>query len=63
MIITLKFIVSYDILGLAKKFSRVVFWHTFLKACQYALVDKKICKGLKYVFIKIVQFDLHKCII
>jgi hypothetical protein len=28
----------------------------------YATIDEKVCKGLKYVFIKVAQGDLQKCI-
>ncbi len=57
MTITLKSIISYDVLGLTKHFQGSCFCHAFFKACQYALVYEKICKGLKYVSIKTVQFD------
>jgi hypothetical protein len=30
----------------------------FSKICQYATKDEKVCKGLKYVFVKVVQLDL-----
>jgi len=63
MTITLKFVVSYDVLSLTKHFQGSCFGHAFFKACQYALIDEKICKGLKYVFVKTTQFDLQKCII
>jgi len=63
MTITLKSVVSYDVLGLTKHFQGNCFGHAFFKACQYALIDEEICKGLKYVFVKAAQFDLQKCII
>ncbi len=62
MIIALKFVVSCDILGLTKNIQGSYFGHAFSKAYQYASIDEIFCKGLKYVSIKIAQFDLHKCI-
>jgi hypothetical protein len=32
------------------------------KACQYVTIDEKVCKGLKYAFIKSTHKDLLKCI-
>jgi hypothetical protein len=32
------------------------------KACQYVTTDEKVCKGLKYAFIKSSHKDLLKCI-
>ncbi len=63
MIIALKFVVSCDVLSLTKSFQSSCFGHAFSKAFEYALIDEKIYKGLKYVSIKTPQFDLHKCII
>jgi hypothetical protein len=34
----------------------------FSKACQYATIDEKVCKNLKYVSIKFAQVHLQKCI-
>jgi len=36
MIITLKLVVSCDVLGLEEKFQGTCFGHAFLKLCQYA---------------------------
>jgi hypothetical protein len=63
MTIALKSIVSCDILGLTKSFQSNCFSHAFSKAYQYALVDEIFCKGLKYVFVKIAQFDFKNYII
>ncbi len=62
MTITLKFVVSCDILGLKKNIQGSYFGHAFFKAYQYASIDDKNCKGLKYVSIKIAQFNFKKCI-
>jgi hypothetical protein len=45
-----------------KFFSRNFFWSYFFKAYQYGTTYEKVCKILKYVFIKIVLIDLQKCI-
>jgi hypothetical protein len=29
--------------------------HVFSKACQYGIAKEKVCKELKYVFVKFVQ--------
>jgi hypothetical protein len=63
MITTLKLVVSYDVLGLEKLFKELVLVIHFSKICQYATKDEKVCKSLKYVFVKVVQLDLQKCII
>jgi hypothetical protein len=52
MITTLKSIISYDILSLIENFQGSCFGHAFFKACQYASLDEKVCKGSKYVFVK-----------
>jgi hypothetical protein len=62
MTITLKSIVSCDILGLTKKIQGSYFGLAFSKIFQYVLIDEKICKGLKYVFVKTTQSNLQKCI-
>jgi hypothetical protein len=62
MIIILQFLVSCDVLGLAKSFQGNCFGHAFSKACQYASTNEKVYKGFKYVSIKITQSNLHKCI-
>jgi hypothetical protein len=53
MIVGLKYVISCDILGLVESFWNSCFGHAFSKACQYASVNEKNCKGLKYVFVKI----------
>lgn len=58
-----KFVVKSETLGLKEIFQGKCFGHAFSKAYGYATNDEKICKGLKYVFIKFVHVDLQKCII
>ncbi len=63
MTISLKLIVSCDILGLEDSFEGTYFGLAFSTACQYALTNEKVCKGFKYVFVKTTQSDIYKCII
>ncbi len=58
----LKSVVKCETLGLEESFQGTYFGHVFSKACQYAIIDDKICKNLKYVSIKFAQTDLQKCI-
>jgi len=58
----LKFVVKCENLGLEENFQGTCFGDTFSKACQYATIDDKVCKNLKYVFIKFAHVDLKKCI-
>jgi hypothetical protein len=45
-----------------KKFQGTCFGHAFSKTCQHATIEEKVCKNLKFVSIKSVQFDIKKCI-
>jgi hypothetical protein len=58
MSITLKSIISCDILGLEESFQCTCFGHAFSKACQHATTKEKVCKNLPYVLIKFIQRDL-----
>jgi hypothetical protein len=44
------------------KLSGHFFGHAFFKACQYVIIEKKVCKELQYVSIKVAQGDSQKCI-
>jgi hypothetical protein len=57
-----KSVVKCEILGLEENFQGTCFGHVFSKACQYASIDDKVCKDLKYVSIKFSQTYLQKCI-
>jgi hypothetical protein len=46
-------------LGLEENFKGIYFGHALSKACQYATMDEKVYKTLKYVFVKIAQRDLQ----
>jgi hypothetical protein len=45
----LKYVVKFEILGLKQSFQQTCFGHVFSKTCQYATIDDKVCKNLKYV--------------
>jgi len=45
-----------------KSFNGTCFGHVFFKTCQDATTKKKVCKNIKFVSIKSMQFDIHKCI-
>jgi len=55
-------VLKCETLGLEESFQGTCFGHVFSKACQYATIDDKVCKNLKYVSIKYAQIDLHKWI-
>ncbi len=46
----LKSFVKCEILGLEESFQGTYFGHVFSKACQYATIDDKVCKNLKYLY-------------
>jgi hypothetical protein len=47
----LKFVIKCETLGLKESFQGTYFGHVFSKACQYATINDKVCKNLKYVSI------------
>jgi hypothetical protein len=48
----LKTIINCEPLGLEESFQGTCFEHAFSKACQYGITKEKLCKDLKYIFIK-----------
>jgi hypothetical protein len=62
MIGALNLIVNCEYFWLEESFQGTCFGHVFSKACQYGIVEEKVCKNLKYVYIKSTQVDLQKCI-
>jgi hypothetical protein len=62
LINALKFVVKCETLGLDESFQGTCFGHVFPKACQYTTTNDKVCKNLKYVFIKSTYANLQKCI-
>jgi hypothetical protein len=63
MTFVLKFVVNCETLGLQENFNGTRFGHVFSKACQYVITNEKVCKNIRYVFIKSTQANLQKCII
>ncbi len=57
MIVALKLVINYVVLGLVESFLGTYFGHAFSKACQYA-TNEKVYKGFKYVSIKTIEGDL-----
>lgn len=55
-------IVNCDILRLKESFNGNCFGHVLSKGCQYGIIEEKVCKNMKFVSIKNVQFDIKKCI-
>ncbi len=47
-----KFVFKCETLGFEESFQGTCFGHVFSKVCQYATIDGKVCKSLKYVSIK-----------
>ncbi len=43
-------------------FQGTCFGDEFSKVCKYATTNENVCKGLRYVFVKVAQRDLRKCI-
>jgi hypothetical protein len=52
MIAILRSIVTCETLGVMESFQGTYFGHAFFNAYQYAIVGKKVSRGLKYVFVK-----------
>ncbi len=62
MTIVLKSIASCEYLSLEKSLQGTCFGHDFSKACQYAIIEEKVYKNLKYISIEFIQTNLQKCI-
>ncbi len=60
MTTTLKSIVSYESLNMMECFQGTYFEHAYFKASQYAIVEEKVFRGLKYVSLKFAQANLQK---
>lgn len=63
MIFAFKLILSCKTLGPDERFYNKCFDNVYSKACWYVTSNEKVCKGLKYVFIKFWQVNLQKWII
>jgi len=53
MTMTLKLVISCEILDLDESFQSTCFNHAFFKACRYGTSKDKVCKKLKCVSIKV----------
>ncbi len=62
MIIDLKSIINYELLGLDESLLGCCFRLLFSKTCQYGTTNEKMCIRLKHVSIKFAQLDIQKCI-
>jgi hypothetical protein len=49
MTTTLKVLVNYESFGLKESLKGICFGHAFSKACQYSVVEEKVCKDLKFL--------------
>jgi hypothetical protein len=49
--------------GLEESFNGSCFGHVFSRACQYGIVEEKVCKDMIVVSIKNAQSNIRKCII
>ncbi len=57
MAFILKSNVSCETLSLQNQIS-IYFGHVFSKACQYATIDEKMCKNIRFVSVKTIQTNL-----
>jgi hypothetical protein len=48
----LEFVVKCEALGFEENFKGTYFGHVFSKAYQYATIDEKVCRSLKYISIE-----------
>ncbi len=62
MIITLKSIMSFEVMVVNLYFLGICFGHAFFKACQYATTNKRMCKSVKYVSIKFAKSNLQSAL-
>jgi len=62
MTIDLKFVMKCVFLSLDESYQSTYFNCVLSKACQYVIIDKKVYKNLKFVFVKSTQSCLQKCI-
>jgi hypothetical protein len=60
MTTTFKSVISCNILGLKEKIHCTCFDHAFFKAYSYVVTNEFFCKALKFLSIKLVQFDMQK---
>jgi hypothetical protein len=58
MTIGFKSVVNCGSLWLEESFNDICFGHAFSKTYQCAIIEERVCKDLKFVSIKSVQFDI-----
>jgi hypothetical protein len=52
MTIAFKSIVKREVLGLDESFQCTCFGHVFSKECTYVTIDDRVCKNLRFIYIK-----------
>jgi hypothetical protein len=62
IITPLRLVIGSEIVDLKKKFKTIFFSNAFLKTYQYVTLNEKVCKSLKYAFIKFAKENLEKSI-
>jgi len=62
MTFDLKYVVNCETIGLQESFNDTCFGHVYSKAYQYAIIDDKVYRSVRYVSIKAIQAYLQKCI-
>jgi len=62
IITPLRLVIGCEIVNLKKKFKTIFFSNAFFKTCQYVTLNEKVCKSLKYAFIKFAKENLEKSI-
>jgi hypothetical protein len=58
MTMALKIVINCDILKVEESFNGACFGHAFSKTCQYVTIEEKVCKNMKFISIKSVQFNI-----
>jgi hypothetical protein len=54
MTTALKFVVNCEVLRLEENFNGAYFGHAFSRTYEYATIEKRVCKDIKFVSIKFV---------
>ncbi len=55
MIVTLKLVARWEVLGLEENLKGIYFGHAFSKACKYATMDEKVYNILSMYFLKLFK--------
>lgn len=62
IITPLRLVIGCEILDLKKKSKTIFSSNAVFKTCQHVTLNEKVCKSLKYAFIKFAKENLKKCI-